>query len=67
MRFSDSLVRLFGQSMLPVTAARDAGLVGLDLLPGAKRWFARKAMGLGGRRAVIDRPGNLNREAPGHE
>ena len=53
--------------MLPVTAARDAGLVGLDLLPGAKRWFARKAMGLGGRRAVIDRPGNLSREAPRHE
>ncbi|MCK5865312.1 MAG: 2-octaprenyl-6-methoxyphenyl hydroxylase, partial [Marinobacter adhaerens] len=59
--------RLFGHSMLPVAAARDAGLVGLDLLPGAKRWFARKAMGLGGRRAVIERPGNLNREAPANE
>ncbi len=67
VRFSDSLVRLFGHSMLPVAAARDAGLVGLDLLPGAKRWFARKAMGLGGRRAVIERPGNLNREAPANE
>jgi 2-octaprenyl-6-methoxyphenol hydroxylase len=67
VRFSDSLVRLFGHSMLPGAAARDAGLVGLDLLPGAKRWFARKAMGLGGRRAVIERPGNLNREAPANE
>ena len=67
VRFSDSLVRVFGQSMPPITAARDAGLVGLDLLPGAKRWFARKAMGLGGRRAVIDRPGNVNREVTRHE
>ena len=67
VRFSDSLVRLFGQSMPPVTAARDAGLVGLDLLPGAKRWFARKAMGLGGRRAAIGRPGQLNREVTRHE
>ena len=65
--FSDSLVRLFGHSMLPVTTARDAGLVGLDLLPGAKRWFARQAMGLGGRRAVIGRPGSLSQEVSGHE
>ncbi|SFR46271.1 2-octaprenyl-6-methoxyphenol hydroxylase [Marinobacter gudaonensis] len=67
VRFSDSLIRLFGQPMAPVVAARDAGLVGLDLLPGAKRWFARKAMGLGGRRAVIDRPGNHPQETIGHE
>ena len=67
VRFSDSLVRLFGQSMPPITAARDAGLVGLDLLPGAKRWFARKAMGLGGRRAVIGRPGRLDREVTRNE
>lgn len=67
VRFSDSLVRLFGQSTMPVTAVRDAGLVGLDLLPGAKRWFARRAMGLGGRRAAIGRPGNLSRGAQGHE
>jgi 2-octaprenyl-6-methoxyphenol hydroxylase len=67
VRFSDSLIRLFGQSMAPVAAARDAGLVGLDLLPGAKRWFARKAMGLSGRRAVIDRPGNRPQETIGHE
>ncbi len=67
VRFSDSLIRLFGQSMASVAAARDAGLVGLDLLPGAKRWFARKAMGLGGRRAVIDRPGNRPQETIGHE
>lgn len=53
VQFSDSLIRIFGQSLLPVATARDAGLVGLDLVPGAKRWFARKAMGIGGRRPVI--------------
>lgn len=53
VQFSDSLIRIFGQSLLPVATARDAGLVGLDLVPGAKRWFARKAMGIGGRRPVV--------------
>jgi len=57
VQFSDSLIRLFGHSLAPVAAARDAGLVGLDLLPGAKRLFARKAMGTGGRRAVINGSG----------
>ncbi|MEX2476392.1 2-octaprenyl-6-methoxyphenyl hydroxylase [Marinobacter sp.] len=67
VQFSDSLIRLFGESLPPLAAARDAGLVGLDLLPGAKRWFARKAMGIGGRRAVIDHPVGANREPTNHE
>ncbi|MBW4934547.1 2-octaprenyl-6-methoxyphenyl hydroxylase [Marinobacter sp. F4206] len=67
VQFSDSLIRIFGQSLAPVAAARDAGLVGLDLLPGAKRWFARKAMGIGGRRAVINKPGGARGEPAGHE
>src|SRR5690606_41765566 len=53
VQFSDSLIRVFGQSLAPLAVARDTGLVGLDLVPGAKRWFARKAMGTGGRRPVI--------------
>lgn len=53
VQFSDSLIRVFGQSLPPLALARDAGLVGLDLVPGAKRWFARKAMGTGGRKPVI--------------
>ncbi|MGO1460746.1 MAG: 2-octaprenyl-6-methoxyphenyl hydroxylase [Marinobacter sp.] len=56
VQFSDSLIRIFGHSLAPVAAARDAGLIGLDLLPGAKRLFARKAMGTGGRRAIINGP-----------
>ncbi|KEF30701.1 2-octaprenyl-6-methoxyphenol hydroxylase [Marinobacter nitratireducens] len=67
VQFSDSLIRVFGDSSVPVLAARDAGLVGLDLLPGAKRWFARKAMGTGGRRAVIHSPGSASREQMEHE
>ncbi|WP_372964653.1 2-octaprenyl-6-methoxyphenyl hydroxylase [Marinobacter sp.] len=53
VQFSDSLIRVFGQSLPPLAIARDTGLVGLDLVPSAKRWFARKAMGTGNRKPVI--------------
>lgn len=66
-QFSDSLIRLFGPSLTPLAVARDAGLVGLDLVPGAKRWFARKAMGLGGRRAVIHKPKTGTGEPASHD
>lgn len=49
--FSDQLTRLFGDSGALITAGRNLGLVGLDLAPPAKRWFARQAMGLGVREA----------------
>ncbi len=45
--FSDQVTRLFGDSGPFVSAGRSLGLIGLDLLPPAKRWFARQAMGLG--------------------
>ncbi|MFN2360137.1 MAG: 2-octaprenyl-6-methoxyphenyl hydroxylase [Marinobacter sp.] len=67
VRFSDSLIQLFGTHLPLVTSARDAGLMGLDLLPGAKRWFARRAMGLGGRRADIRAPGAAYTERRNHE
>lgn len=67
VRFSDSLIQLFGTDLPLVTTARDAGLMGLDLLPGAKRWFARQAMGLGGRRAEIRSPGTTSTEPSSHE
>lgn len=47
--FTDSLVRLFTNPLMPVKAARTLGLLGLDLLPGAKARFARQSMGLAGR------------------
>ena len=50
--FSDQVTRLFGSTQPLVAAGRNLGLLGLDLLPGAKRWFARQAMGLGTRSDV---------------
>lgn len=47
--FTDALVRLFTNPLAPVKAARGLGLLGLDLLPGAKTRFARQSMGLAGR------------------
>lgn len=47
-RLTDTLVRLFEPSFAPVEHARGLGLLALDLLPGAKRAFARRAMGLTG-------------------
>ncbi|MFS0825335.1 2-octaprenyl-6-methoxyphenyl hydroxylase [Pseudomonas phoenicis] len=47
--FSDQVTRLFGSTGTLLTTGRNLGLLGLDLLPPAKRWFARQAMGLGTR------------------
>ncbi|WP_194789702.1 2-octaprenyl-6-methoxyphenyl hydroxylase [Pseudomonas sp. UFMG81] len=47
--FSDQVTRLFGSNQPLLAAGRNIGLLGLDLLPPAKRWFARQAMGLGTR------------------
>jgi 2-octaprenyl-6-methoxyphenol hydroxylase len=48
-RFTDGLIRLFGDSRAPVRLARDAGLLLFDLLPSAKRALARVSLGFGGR------------------
>ncbi|MCQ4258055.1 2-octaprenyl-6-methoxyphenyl hydroxylase [Stutzerimonas stutzeri] len=45
--FSDQLTQLFGDASRFSIAGRNLGLLGLDLLPPAKNWFARQAMGLG--------------------
>ncbi|MDE1198094.1 MAG: 2-octaprenyl-6-methoxyphenyl hydroxylase [Pseudomonas sp.] len=50
--FSDQVTRLFGSQQPAITAGRNIGLLGLDLLPSAKSWFARQAMGLGTRADV---------------
>jgi 2-octaprenyl-6-methoxyphenol hydroxylase len=47
--FSDQVTRLFGSNQSLIATGRNLGLLGLDLLPPAKRWFARQAMGLGTR------------------
>ncbi|MCP9337451.1 2-octaprenyl-6-methoxyphenyl hydroxylase [Stutzerimonas xanthomarina] len=45
--FSDQLTQLFGDSARLSIAGRNLGLLGLDVLPPAKAWFARQAMGMG--------------------
>jgi len=47
--FSDRVTRLFSNTEPLLATGRNLGLLGLDLLPPAKRWFARQAMGLGTR------------------
>ena len=47
--FSDQVTRLFSTAEPLLATGRNLGLLGLDLLPPAKRWFARQAMGLGTR------------------
>ncbi|WP_339842429.1 2-octaprenyl-6-methoxyphenyl hydroxylase [uncultured Halopseudomonas sp.] len=44
--FSDYLTRLFSNRQPVLTLGRNLGLLGLDLLPPARRMFAKQAMGL---------------------
>lgn len=46
---TDTLARLFVNPFPPVRAARDAGMLALDLCPPARHAAARRFMGLGGR------------------
>ncbi len=57
--FSDQLIKVFGSDSPLLSVARDAGLIGLNALPMAKQAFARRAMGMGERRAVFS-DGNQN-------
>ena len=47
--FTDGLVRLFGNPLPPVRAARALGLLAFDLFPPAKNALARLSMGVAGR------------------
>lgn len=53
--FTESIVRLFSTDFLPLAAARDAGLIGLDSFGFLKRALARRAMGLAGRGSRLSR------------
>ena len=48
-RFTDGLIRVFGDPRPPLRLARAAGLLLFDLLPPAKRALARVSLGFGGR------------------
>jgi 2-octaprenyl-6-methoxyphenol hydroxylase len=54
-RLTDGLISTFAPRFLPFAKARNAGLIGFDLLPGVKRRFARQMMGLAGRLPRIPR------------
>jgi len=45
---TDGLVRIFSNDHLPVTLARDLGLVGMDLCSVFRHAFMHRAMGIGG-------------------
>lgn len=47
--FTHGLVRLFGVDSAALGTARGLGLIGFDLLPGAKSLLARHTMGMAGR------------------
>ncbi len=48
VRFTDSLVRLFGSTRRPVRVLRNIGMLGFDLIPGVRSVFAKHTMGLAG-------------------
>jgi 2-octaprenyl-6-methoxyphenol hydroxylase len=47
--FTHALIRLFSNDRLPLTLARNLGLLTVDLLPPVKRSFIRATSGLSGR------------------
>lgn len=48
-RFTDALIRIFSNRLFPLVAARNAGLIAVDLMPPIKRGFVRVTSGLAGR------------------
>jgi 2-octaprenyl-6-methoxyphenol hydroxylase len=50
--FSDLTTRLFSNAQPTLTLGRNLGLLLMDLVPPAKGWFARQAMGMADRRSV---------------
>ena len=55
VRFTDGLVRLFGDTRPPIAALRGAGMLAFDLVPGVRKVFARHTMGLAGRLPRLSR------------
>jgi 2-octaprenyl-6-methoxyphenol hydroxylase len=55
VRFTDSLVKLFGSDRPPLRVLRDIGMLGFDLVPGVRSLFAKHTMGLAGRLPRLSR------------
>jgi 2-octaprenyl-6-methoxyphenol hydroxylase len=55
VRFTDSLVKLFGSGRPPLRVLRNIGMLGFDLVPGIRSLFAKHTMGLAGRLPRLSR------------
>ena len=55
VRFTDSLVKLFGSERRPLRTLRNVGMLGFDLIPGVRSEFAKHTMGLAGRLPRLSR------------
>lgn len=55
VRFTDSLVQLFGSTRPGVRTLRNIGMIGFDLIPGVRRLFAKHTMGLAGKLPRLSR------------
>ena len=55
VRFTDSLVKLFGSERRPLRTLRNIGMLGFDLVPGVRSLFAKHTMGLAGRLPRLSR------------
>jgi 2-octaprenyl-6-methoxyphenol hydroxylase len=57
--FTNGLIRIFSNNIFPLTLARNAGLLAVDLMPGVKRSFVRVTSGLAGKLPRLARGMNL--------
>jgi 2-octaprenyl-6-methoxyphenol hydroxylase len=55
VRFTDGIVRLFGDQRPPVRMLRNLGMLGFDMIPGVRKAFAKHTMGLAGRLPRLSR------------
>lgn len=55
VRFTDGIVRLFGDTRAPVRTLRNLGMLAFDLIPGVRKAFAKHTMGLAGRLPRLSR------------
>ena len=55
VRFTDSLVRLFGSTRPALRVLRNVGMLGFDLVPGVRSVFAKHTMGLAGKLPRLSR------------
>ena len=54
-RFTDGIVRLFGDQRRPMRVLRNLGMLGFDMIPGVRKTFAKHTMGLAGRLPRLSR------------